>query len=82
VFFFTWLLVHTLECFFSLGYVDFCSFKKVFSRALGVRHVGIVGGTTSHFWFGENPLGMKLGLHGFGDGVCGFMLGLHTHKKV
>jgi hypothetical protein len=49
---------------------------------LGVGHVGIIVGTTSHFRFGENPLGMKLGLHGFGDGICGFVLGLHTHKKV
>jgi hypothetical protein len=35
--------------------------------------------TTSNFWFGENPLGMKLGLHGLGDRLCGFVLGLHTH---
>jgi hypothetical protein len=34
----------------------------------------------------KNAFGMKLGLHGFlhgvGDGLCGFVLGLHTHKKV
>jgi hypothetical protein len=64
------------------GSVDFCSFGQVFSRALGVGHVGIVVGTTLHSSFGENPIGMKLGLHGFGDGICGFVLGLHTHKKV
>jgi hypothetical protein len=47
--------------------------------AFGVRHVGIIVGTRLHFSFGENALGMKLGLHGFGDGLCGFVLGLHTH---
>jgi hypothetical protein len=50
--------------------------------ALGVGHVRIVMDTTSHFRFGGKPLEMKLGLHGFGDGICGFVLGLHTHKKV
>jgi hypothetical protein len=50
--------------------------------ALGVGNVGIVMGTASQFQFGENPLGMQLGIHGFGDGLCGFLLGLHTHKKV
>jgi hypothetical protein len=30
----------------------------------------------------KTTIGMKLGLHGFGGGICGFVLGLHTHKKV
>jgi hypothetical protein len=30
----------------------------------------------------KNTFGMKLGFHGFGDGLCEFMLGLHTHKKL
>jgi hypothetical protein len=49
---------------------------------IGVGHVEIIMVTTSHFRFGENPLGMKLGLHGFGNGLCGFVMGLHTQKKV
>jgi hypothetical protein len=44
--------------------------------------VGIFVGTRLAFRFSEIPLGMKLGLHGFGDGLCGFVLRLHTHKKV
>jgi hypothetical protein len=48
---------------------------------LGVVHVGIVMGTSLHFCLGENALGMKLGLHGLGDGLCGFVLGLHTHME-
>jgi hypothetical protein len=33
------------------------------------------------FRFSENALGMKLGLHGLGDGLCGLVLGCHTHKE-
>jgi hypothetical protein len=29
----------------------------------------------------KTTFGMKLGLPGFGDGLCGFVLGLHTDKK-
>ena len=48
---------------------------------LGVGHVGIIVITTSQFHFGENPLGFEWGIHGFGDEICGLVLGLHTHKK-
>jgi len=48
---------------------------------LGVGHVEIIVGTTSHFWFGENPLGFEWGIHWFDDGICGLHLGLHTHKE-
>jgi hypothetical protein len=48
---------------------------------LGVGNVGIVMGTTSNFLFGENPLGFEWGIHGLGDGICGLVLGLHTHKE-
>ena len=48
---------------------------------LGVGNVGIVMGTTSNFLFGENPLVFEWGLHGFDDGICGLVLGLHTHKE-
>jgi hypothetical protein len=47
---------------------------------LGVGHVGIVMGTTSHFQFGENCLGFEGVIHGFDDGICGFVLGLHNHN--
>jgi hypothetical protein len=49
---------------------------------LGVEHVGIIMGITSHFQFGENPLGLDWGLHGFGDGLCGIVLGIHTQKEI
>jgi hypothetical protein len=49
---------------------------------LGVGHVGIVMGTTSHFRFGVNPHGFESGLHEFGDGIFGLVLGLHTHKEI
>jgi hypothetical protein len=48
---------------------------------LGFGHVGIMVGTTSHFWFREKPLGFEWGLYGFGDGICGHVLVLHTHKE-
>ena len=49
---------------------------------LGVGHVGMIVATTSHFSFVEKPLGFELGIHGFGDGICGIVLGLHTHKEI
>jgi hypothetical protein len=48
---------------------------------LGVGHVRILVGTSLYFRFDENPLGFVLGLHGFDDGLCGPVLGLHTHKE-
>ena len=62
-------------------HVDFCSFRKVFSHRLGVMHVRIFVGTILHFCFNENTLGMKLGLHGLDDGLCGLVLGFHTHME-
>ena len=50
--------------------------------ALGVGHVGIIVDTISHFRFGENPLIFEWELHGFGDGLCGLVLELHTHKEI
>jgi hypothetical protein len=49
---------------------------------LGVGHVVIIVGTTSHFQFGENPSGFEWEIHGFGDGICGLVLGIHTHKEI
>jgi hypothetical protein len=51
------------------------------TRGKGVRHVGIFVGIILAFRFGENPLGFGWGLHGFGDGICGLVLGIHTHKE-
>jgi hypothetical protein len=47
----------------------------------GFRHVGIFFGTISQFVLSENTLGVELGIHGFGDGLCGIVLGFHTHKE-
>jgi hypothetical protein len=58
----------------------FVASRRYSHMKLGLGHVGIVMSTTSHFRFGENPLGFELGLHGFGDGIFGLVLGLHTHK--
>jgi hypothetical protein len=55
----------------------FGSFGHVFSRSLGVRHVGIVMGRLA-FLFDENPLVFDWGL---GDGPCGLVWGLHTHTS-
>jgi hypothetical protein len=51
----------------------FCSFRQVFSHGLGVGHVRISVGTSLHFRFSENALGMMLGLHGLDDGLCGLV---------
>ena len=59
----------------------FCSFGQVFSYDHGVGHMGIIVGTMLHFCFEQNALGMKLGLHGLDDGLCGLVLGLHTHME-
>ena len=48
---------------------------------LGVGHVRIIMGTTSHFWFGKKPLVFAWGLDGFDDGICGLVFGLHTHME-
>jgi hypothetical protein len=34
------------------------------------------------FGFVKTTFRMKLGLHGFGDGIYGFVMGIHTHRKV
>ena len=62
-----------------LIFVASCMYSHV---TLSVGHVEIVMGTTSHFQFGENPIGFEWGLHGFDDGICGLVLGLHTHKEI
>jgi hypothetical protein len=51
------------------------------TRSHGVKHVGIFVGTRLLFRFGENAPRMKLGLHGFGDELCGLVLGFYTHKE-
>ena len=58
----------------------FVALSRYSHITIGVEHVGIFVGTTSHFLFGENPLVFEWGLHGFDDGICGLLLGLHTHK--
>jgi hypothetical protein len=67
--------------FLIIGSVDFVASDMYSHMTLGVGHVGIVVGTTSHFLFGEN-LVFEWGIHGFGDGICGIVLALHTHKEI
>jgi hypothetical protein len=57
--------------------LNFVASGRYSHMTLGVGNVG----TTSHFWFGENPLGFEWGIHEFGYGICLFVLGLHTHKE-
>jgi len=63
------------------GMLMFCSFRQVLSHGLGVEHVRIFVDTRFHFRLGENALRMKLGLHGIDDGICGLLLGFHTHME-
>jgi hypothetical protein len=51
------------------------------TKGHGVRHVGIFIDTRLHLSFSKNTLGMRLGLHGFVDGLCGLVLGCHFHKE-
>jgi hypothetical protein len=60
----------------------FVSLDRYSHMILGFGHVQIIVGTASHFCFGEKSLGFEWGIHGFGDGICGFVLGIHTHKEI
>jgi hypothetical protein len=60
----------------------FCNFGQVFSHGLSVVHVRIFVGTSLHFFFNENALGMKLGLYGFDDGLCGLCYRPYTHLQT
>jgi hypothetical protein len=61
--------------------LSFIASDRYSHMTLGVGHVGIIVDTTTHFWFGENPLVFELGFHGFCDGICGLVLKLDTHKE-
>jgi hypothetical protein len=58
----------------------FVASRGIPTRGYGVMHVGIFVGTRLHLRFSENALGIRLGPHGLGDGPCGLVLGLYTHK--
>jgi hypothetical protein len=60
----------------------FSASRRYSHMTIGVGHVGIIMGTTSYFQFGENPLGFEWVINGFDDGICGLVLGLHTHKEI
>ena len=62
-------------------FYDFVASGNIPTRGHGVRHVGIFVGTKLHFHFRENALGFVLGFHGFGNGLCGLVQGLHIHKE-
>jgi hypothetical protein len=51
----------------------FLASGKYSHMTLGVGNVEIIMGITSHSCLGENSHGMKLGLHVFGDGICGLV---------
>jgi hypothetical protein len=57
----------------------FVASRGIPTRGHGVRHVGLFVGTRLHPRFSENSHGMRLAPHGLVDGICGFVLGLHTH---
>jgi hypothetical protein len=63
------------------GSVFFVALGGIPTRGQGVRHVGIFVGTILSFHFSEISLGMRLGPHGKVDGICGLVMGCHTHKE-
>jgi hypothetical protein len=64
------------------GSVDaFIASGGIPTRGHGVRHVGILVGTSLHLHFSENTLGMRLGPHGLSYRLCGLVLRFHTHKE-
>jgi hypothetical protein len=60
----------------------FLALSKNSQMTVGVGNVEITVGTTSHFHFGEKPLAFEWWIHGFGDGLCGLVLGLHSDKEI
>jgi hypothetical protein len=64
------------------GSVDFVIFDRYSHMTLGVEHVEIIMETTSHFWFGQNTLVFEWGIHEYGDGIYGLLLGLQTYNEI
>jgi len=62
-------------------YVDFGASGGISTRGRGVKNVGILVGTRSSFCFSEIKLGMRSSPYGKFDGLCGLVLGFHTHKE-
>jgi hypothetical protein len=60
---------------------DFVASGGIPTSGQGVRHVEISVATRLAFRFSENTLGMRLGPHGQVGGLCGLVLGFHSHKK-
>jgi len=60
-----------------VGKVDivdaFVASGGISTSGLGARHVVIVVGTRLAFCLVKSPLYFVLGLHGFGDGLCGLL---------
>jgi hypothetical protein len=63
-------------------FVDFVALGGIPIGGQGVKHMGIFIRTSLAFRFIKIGLGMRLEPHGLGDGLCGFVMELYTHKKV
>jgi hypothetical protein len=59
----------------------FVASRGIPTRGQGARHVGIFVSTSFAFCFSEIGLRMRLGSHGQVDGLCGLVIGCHTHKE-
>jgi hypothetical protein len=63
------------------GSVDFVASGGIPTRIQGAKLVGNFIGTKLAFRFIKIDLEMRLGPHGKGDGLCGLVMGFHTHKR-
>jgi hypothetical protein len=61
--------------------VDFVALIGIPTRGQGVRHMGIFVSTRLSFHLSKIGLGMRLGPHEKVDGICGLVMGCHTHKE-
>jgi hypothetical protein len=69
------------ETFIFKGFLFIVASRGIPTRGQGVKNVEIVVGTSLSFLFSEIDLEMRLGPHGQFDGICGLVMGFHTHKK-
>jgi hypothetical protein len=73
--------MHPCRLSYSFDVLIFVAFEGIPTRCQGVKHVGIFISTRFTFHLVKTPLGFEWGIHGFGDGIYGLVLGLHTHKE-
>jgi hypothetical protein len=65
-----------------VGCVDFVASGGIPTRSQASRLVGNFVGTSLAFRFVRIGLEMRLGPHGLCDGLCGLVMGFHSHKKA